>query len=351
MNTTPLPLVIVAKGEIVESNFDAFAVAVRARLTEFNTNLRTDEDFEQAATDAKVIAAAESEFKAAKESALAQAEALNTLFSQIDDLTGELAKARLSMTKQIKDRREEIQAEIVKSALAKLRCDASMRSGYASTLAAALKGKRTLETMRDAVRGAMDAINDQILRSRELLDEFIAANGRELVMDYRTLETTDPAQVSAELRRRIEARDAEREKAKLREAAETARREAQEARREVERVKAPQATAEAPQATTEGGAQMSGPLPVSVESTGKTAGAQPDPVTVTDLPWDGARPTVTDQNEADELSEFLALVVAQCGPIREARLLLRFEPNRMAAGALANALNGWFQSTKKGLGK
>ena len=104
MSTQEIILSIEAKGEIISSNFPAFAEHVRFHLSTFNRDLQTDDDFDQADKDAKSIAAAEASLKEAKEKALASAEELNLLFSQIDDLSSELSAARLDLTKQITKR-------------------------------------------------------------------------------------------------------------------------------------------------------------------------------------------------------------------------------------------------------
>ena len=64
--TAEIILNIEAKGEIVRSNFPAFAEMVRARLGEINRELATDEDFDQADADAKSIAGAEAALKSAR---------------------------------------------------------------------------------------------------------------------------------------------------------------------------------------------------------------------------------------------------------------------------------------------
>lgn len=238
-------LVIEAKGEIVSSNFAEFAEQVRARLAEFNTDLRTDEDFDQAAADAKIIAGAEAALKAAKEKALADAEQLHALFAQMDDLTGELAKARLSLTKQINEQKEKVKASIIEAELTQLECDKSMRETFRPFIAEATKGKKNFQTMREATSVARTICNDKIGRAKRMLDEFVAEHGETLLPDRRNLEVTDPTALVGELRRRVEAAAAQAEAKRLREEAEKAKREAAEARakaeeeaakREVERI-------------------------------------------------------------------------------------------------------------------
>jgi hypothetical protein len=217
MKTEILTLAIEAKGEVISSNFPAFAGMVRARLGEINRELATDEDFDQADSDAKAIANAEAALKEAKEKALADAEQLHHLFEQIDGLSGDLAKARLDLTKQITKRKEEVKAELVDEALAGFDIDPAMaRREFTKAIAEAMKGKRTVETMRQAATVYVTIRRATIHKSRAAIESFEAAHGAELTMDKRELELKTPDSVDAELRRRFEAKKAAEEAARLR---------------------------------------------------------------------------------------------------------------------------------------
>ena len=217
MKTETLILTIEAKGEVISSNFPAFAGMVRARLAEINRELSTDDDFDQADADSKAIAAAEAALKAAKEKALADAEQLHQLFEQIDGLSGDLAKARLDLTKQITKRKEEVKAELVDEALAEFDIDPAMaRREFTKAIAEAMKGKRTVETMRQAAMVYVTIRQATIRKARLAIDSFEAAHGAELTMDKRELELKTPDSVEAELRRRFEVAKAAKEAAQLR---------------------------------------------------------------------------------------------------------------------------------------
>jgi hypothetical protein len=217
MKTEILTLAIEAKGEVISSNFPAFAGMVRARLGEINRELATDEDFDQADSDAKAIANAEAALKEAKEKALADAEQLHQLFEQIDGLSGDLAKARLDLTRQITKRKEEVKAELVDAALAGFDIDPAMaRREFTKAIADAMKGKRTVETMRQAATVYVTIRRATIHKSRAAIESFEAAHGAELTMDKRELELKTPDSVEAELRRRFEAAKAAKEAEQLR---------------------------------------------------------------------------------------------------------------------------------------
>ena len=229
MSTNAITLTIEAKGEIISSNFPAFAEQVREHLATFNRELVSDDDFDQANEDAKAIAAAESSLKSAKEKVLADAEQLNALFDQIDCLTGDLASARLDLTRQIAKRKEERKAELIEEAIATLDIDPrDARNNYLKGCQEAIKGKRTIESMATALRSYIGSVQGSITICRKLI-----ADHGDLVHDSRELEMKGAVYVEGELRRRAEAKKAAEEAARLRE-------EAAKAKAEADALKAPQ---------------------------------------------------------------------------------------------------------------
>lgn len=255
MKTEILTLAIEAKGEVISSNFPAFAGMVRARLGEINRELATDEDFDQADSDAKAIANAEAALKEAKEKALADAEQLHQLFEQIDGLSGDLAKARLDLTRQITKRKEEVKAELVDAALAGFDIDPAMaRREFTKEIADAMKGKRTVETMRQAATVYVTIRRATIHKSRAAIDSFEAAHGAELTMDKRELELKAPDAVEAELRRRFEAAKAAKEAEQLRAEVAAAKAEADKANAMREEAAKPAAPPAEPKAESQASA-------------------------------------------------------------------------------------------------
>lgn len=229
--TQQLALSIQARGEIISSNFPEFAEMVRDHLATFNRDLKSDEDFDQADKDAKAIASAEATLKAAKEKALADAVQLNQLFEQIDSLTGELATARLDLQKQIARRKEEVKAELVEEFLALFDIDPmDARKHYAKPLLDATKSKRTIDSMRAAMKALVTTEQAKIECNRKAIASFESAHGAEMTMDRRELELKSEEYVTGELRRRFEAKKALEEKRRLEAEAAAARKEAEQAK-------------------------------------------------------------------------------------------------------------------------
>lgn len=290
--TQELTLCIVARGEIIETNFPAFAEMVRARLGDFNRSLSSDEDFEQADKDSKAIAAAEADLKAAKQQALADAEQLHALFESIDGLSAELAAARLDLAGQIRKRKEEIKTEIVDEFLAAFDIDPrDARKHFFAGLQGAIKGKRTIESMRSACQIYHATQQRRITEARESIDRFVGKFGADLVMDRRELELKGRESVEAELLRRYEAKRAADEAAKLKAEADAAKAEA---------AKAQAALVEASRPAT---APVATPTPFKADN-------------VVSFAMEATAPTITKE---DEWKQATATVVAAFAVIKEHR--------------------------------
>lgn len=326
--TTEIILSIEAKGEIVSSNFPAFAEMVRARLGEINRNLSTDEDFDQADSDAKAIAGAEASLKSAKEKALADAEQLYALFEGIDGLSAELAAARLDLAGQIKRRKEEIKSEIVEEFLGKFDIDPkTARKHFLAGLQSNIKGKRTLESMRTACRIYQTTQQAMIVQCRAILASFEKAHGQDLISDRRELELEKPDGLEAELRRRFEAKRAREEKAKL---------EAEAATAKAEAAKAQAALAEANKPPVDPRNPHNLPLPPKIGSIPTGSKAEVPESNVVPFALEASPETIT---EADEWKQVEATVYAAFALIKEhrERLIHPRNLNRlMAFGPLMN---------------
>lgn len=315
--TDIITLAIEARGEIISSNFPAFAEMVRSRLTEINRDLKTDDDFDQADADSKAIASAESALKAAKEKALADAEQLNELFSQIDALTGDLSEARLDLTKQIAKRKEEIKTELQAEYLGKIKCAAHVRRKvYLTIIQDAIKGKRTVETMRKALEIAVTVANSNIDLCRSKLDGHASEHGAQSLPDRDDLETMAPAFLDAELRRRVDAVKAQEEAERLRKDASDAQAAADQAKRELAEASKPPLP---PVNLATSAAQAPAPLPTS-----PTISRRPAMAPIQSLGADSGNPV---QECAAEWTRFAHLLMAAFAPVKAARAELRHPSN------------------------
>jgi len=316
---TIIPLKIEAKGEVISSNIDEFRELVKAALGTINRDLQTDEQFGQAELDAKALKEAEEAVKTAKDKALQDAESLHALFVAMDETSEEIRKARLELETQIKKRKEEIKTEIVEEFLEKFDIDPKdARRQFLTGLQTQIKGKRTVESMKTACRTYQSSQQAEIIKSRATIERFEAKFGKDLTMDRRELELKSPDSVEAELVRRMEAKKAAAEAAKLKAEADAAK--ASEAKAKAELAEANKPKEEPVKAGASSRMPMMAPA---------AAPAEAAPAVATE-----EAPGVD-----EEWNAFKASCLAAFGPIKIARDALKHSKNITKAQSFANAIN------------
>lgn len=232
-----ISLQVETKGEVLSSNLDQFRDSVTKALAYINLNLETDEDFEQAEEDVKCLKQAEDVVKNAKEKALKDAEELHTFFAALDASSEEVRQARLELERQIKKRKEEVRADLIKTAKERLMCADHLKdSVFDGIFDNAIKGKRSMDSIAKALDIAVATGNSIITNSRKVIAGYVAKHGNDLIPDKDELEVKDCKVVESELRRRVEAREAAVERKRLEEEAAQARAELKR-RQEEERKK------------------------------------------------------------------------------------------------------------------
>lgn len=228
-------------GAVTASNLAEFKSHALAVFKAINRDLRTDQDFADAERTVKWCADVEARLKAAKDAALAQTADIEALFRAIDDIAAEARNTRLELDKLVKARKDAIRQEVAQEALARLReqiareslplgefapgvpADASLR------IAEAMKGKKTVQSLRDAADGARAALAAEMSariarRAANLATvrqiEAETGFGDLWRYDLATLLDSEPAQLGDVLRGRIAAhREAEEARARRAQAA------------------------------------------------------------------------------------------------------------------------------------
>lgn len=247
-------LLIQVTGAVTASNLPEYKAHALEVFKGINRTLTTDQDFATAESTVKWCADVESRLAAAKEHALSQTATIDELFRTIDDISAEARRTRLELDKLVKARKEEIRGEIVAGGITALRehiaqLNAAMPADYMpqvpADFAGAIKGKRTVDSLRSAV-------NDELARAKIEASNIatrIHANVKTLktsglvVPDAATLVLKAPDDLAAIIATRKAAEqqrlEAERERIRAEEAAKLQReaREA-EARREREQQEA-----------------------------------------------------------------------------------------------------------------
>ena len=147
-------------GQVTASNLAEFKATALAAISNVNRQLSTDQDFADAEKSVKWCSDVEERLAAAKQHALSQTSSIDELFKAIDDISAEARRTRLELDKLVKARKDAVRMELIQEghrALADHIDSLNVRIGkpYMTAVAAdfggAVKGKRTIDSVRDAV--------------------------------------------------------------------------------------------------------------------------------------------------------------------------------------------------------
>lgn len=166
-------LSIQVTGKVTESNLSEFKEHALAVFGGINKELKTDEDFANADKTVKWCKGVEDKLESTKQHALSQTESIERLFNTIDSIKEEAKRVRIDLDKLVKKRKQDVRSEIMQEARDNFnshvaRMNSSLDDGFylpeqKADFAGAMKNKRTVKSLRDAV--------DQVLA-----DAKIAAN-------------------------------------------------------------------------------------------------------------------------------------------------------------------------------
>lgn len=223
-----MELAIAVSGEILSSNFEDFKAQALERIDGMKYELLTDGDFAKAKEDIKRLSDDAKVLKAAKEQILKQLDDVYELMGGMDEIISAADDCRLGKSREVKKRDAEIRAKIIDDALNMI--DHPKREKYRQQVADGAKGKRSFKTMADGSNKVATGINDSILKTRVVLEQFTNEHGNMLIPDITNLELQDAEGVASELKHRLQKQRDEEEKARLKAEAAKAQKEAQEAK-------------------------------------------------------------------------------------------------------------------------
>ena len=235
-------------GQVTSSNLATFQTVVMERIKAINTTLVTDNDFATADKMVKFLDDGEKRLELVKSQALAQTASIDELFRTIDAISAEARAKRLELDKLVKVRKESLKAELVAAAAAAVKAhyDAinatlgqyriSPPQSLQMDLGAAIKGKKTISSMRDALDAAAAAAKidasqtaERIRANVKLIDAHADHAG--LMPDAVSLAHSKTPE---DLENLVAARIAEHEKQEAERVARIEREALEKARREVE---------------------------------------------------------------------------------------------------------------------
>jgi hypothetical protein len=221
-------------GMVTASNLAEYKAHALAVFAGINRDLVTDQDFASAESTVKWCGDIETRLAAAKQHALSQTASIDDLFKTIDDISAEARATRLELDKLVKNRKDSIRAEIVADgrnamsdhiAALNKRIGRALMPGVPVDFAGAIKGKRTLESMRDAVATELARTKISANETADKITLNLRAINEQpdfgfLFSDVATLVLKEPEFVAMVIKNRIADHQA-KEAARL--AAETAR--------------------------------------------------------------------------------------------------------------------------------
>lgn len=253
-------LMVEITGSVTASNLEQWRDVVTARIAAINTDLQTDNDFADADAMVKFLDDGEKRIDLVKSQAQANAADIDRVFRALDEIKASMRAKRLELDKLVTKRKESIKIEIMqagKDALGSHIAGLNKRLAkvqmppIAADFAAAIKGKRNLESMRDAVSTLVAAkkieaneIADRITINLQMLTDQARQPNADytfLFADYAQLILKAPDDLALVIKSRIQDHQIAEEK---RLAAETARIRAEEEAKATAKAKAEQEEAE-----------------------------------------------------------------------------------------------------------
>ncbi len=179
-------LFVQVEGKVLATNLDAFKASAQTFIDNIKTELINDQDFADADKMVKFLKDGEERLALAKQQALAQTSSIDELFRAVDAISEQMKAKRLALDKLVKSEKENRKAQIITEArqaiydhIVKLNDRIGgrwMPPASATPFAEAIKGLKSLDSMRDKVATALaqakidaNAIADTIEANRKSL--------------------------------------------------------------------------------------------------------------------------------------------------------------------------------------
>lgn len=330
----PMELVVSVSGKITKSNFDDFKAMAEERIKSLNFEPATDEEFGQAEADVKGLAKFEKDLGTAEQDVLKQMDEVYQLVSGIGELKKLSAESRLKLKKQIDSQKKVVRSQIKRAALSIIPVAHPQAE---ARIEAAMKGKRTLDSLRAAADAEAETIAAEIERVRLIVDDY-RTDHEDILHDEHKLLVMDCQIAEAELARRVERKAAMLREAELKAEAERARKETEAQRRaEAERLEAERKAA--PQTAPAH----------AVHTDDETEPKQHWVTKAEDQPQSNpARDVSCFDGPAEELARYLDTLRQCLAPLRQAREGLKHPANIERVGKFASTLNAAFAQLKGG---
>tara|TARA_Y100000766_G_scaffold255852_1_gene242211 strand:+ start:5169 stop:6899 length:1731 start_codon:yes stop_codon:yes gene_type:complete len=161
-------------GLALESNLNAYKQAAMDLVELSKAPLESDQDFANAEARQKVFTKAEKDIAAACDRVMGEIDSIDAFVKDMRFIAEQIRQARLAEGKQIKARKDEIRAEIMSQAnadiiAAKNEAENKINANLPAlsvNIANAMKGKRTIDSLKDAAAG-------EVARAKIEINEFV----------------------------------------------------------------------------------------------------------------------------------------------------------------------------------
>lgn len=230
-------------GMVTSSNLDQFKKTALTVFKGIKTDLKTDEDFANAAKTVKWCGDVEKRLEQVKADALSKTASIEELFKTMDDLKEVARKTRLNLDKQVDARKKAVRAEIKSEYSEEFQRHAAEAEEkcypfhiplhvMAPDFGVAMKGKRSISSIREAcnvecmkAKLEVTRVADLICANAKVIDSFpehqqLFADSQDLVLkETDDLQTLCKARVVEHEAKEKERLEAERERIRAEEEA------------------------------------------------------------------------------------------------------------------------------------
>lgn len=195
-------LTIEAKAELLSNNFEAFAKVVREGIAQFDYELLSDDDFDQAAKDVKTLKHAEGKLADAEKAILEGNADIAELTANLAELREEARALRLRREKEIKKAKDDAKDDIIENAWKSI--DTLSNHTFKPQFEKELKGMASLPKMEEKATALQAEINDRIARLRTVIETYRTNYGEDVARGQADLELKTSEEVlRAELDKRV----------------------------------------------------------------------------------------------------------------------------------------------------
>lgn len=167
-----MQLSITVSGSVLTSNLDQFKQNATTTIQQINSNLQTDQDFADAEQAIKWCKGTETKLSDAKKGVLSQATDIQAVLATLDEISDLTRSKRLELEKLVKQQKEIIKSQLITNAKTELMQYANTQeiqviaTVIQGDFVGAIKGKKTLESMKNA-------IDLEMVRAKTIIDDYV----------------------------------------------------------------------------------------------------------------------------------------------------------------------------------